>query len=461
MATATELHGLEELQAQVRGDVIDPGDPRYEGARQVYNAMIDKHPALIVACRDVADVQAALAYARANGLDVAIRGAGHNGAGLGTVDDGLVIDLSPMRWTRVDPAARTVQAGGGCQLGDVDHATHAFGLATPVGILASTGMGLPLGGGVGYLTRKYGLTIDNIVDADLVLADGSFVHASEDENDDLFWAIRGGGGNFGVVTALTFRLHPVSTVVAGPMLWPLDRAAEILQWYREFIVNAPDDVNGFFAFITVPPGPPFPEELHLQKMCAVVWSCTGPEDAAAAALAPARELAPVLDGVMTVPLPAMNSAFDALYPAGDQWYWRGDFIAEIPDAAIEKHVEFAENLPTWKSTMHLYPIDGATSRVPNDATPWAYREAKWAAVYGGVDPDPANAELIRSWTVDYFDAIHPHSMGGSYVNFMGTDEGQDRVQATYRGNYARLAEIKAKVDPDNVFHVNQNIQPAS
>jgi len=460
MATAATLAGLDELQAQVRGEVIAGDDARYEEARKVYNAMIDKRPALVVSCRDTGDVTAALAYGRENGLDIAVRGGGHNGAGLGTVDDGLVIDLSPMRWTRVDPERKTVLAGGGCQLGDVDHATHAFGLATPFGILSTTGMGLPLGGGVGYLTRKYGLSIDNLLAADVVLADGSVVHASEDENDDLFWAIRGGGGNFGVLTALKFRLHPVSTIVAGPMLWPLERAAEVLQWYREFIVNAPDDVTGFFAFITVPPGPPFPEELHLQKMGGIVWSCTGPEDAAASALAPARELAPVLDGVMTVPLPAMNSAFDALYPPGDQWYWRGDFVAEIPDAAIEKHVEFANKLPTWKSTMHMYPVDGAASRVANDATPWAYREAKWASVFGGVDPDPANAELIKQWTIDYFDALHPYSMGGSYVNFM-MEEGQERVQATYRGNYARLAEVKKKYDPENIFHVNQNIQPAA
>ena len=460
MATATTLAGIDELRAQVRGEVITPGDAQYEEARKVYNAMIDKRPALVVRCRDTADVRSALAYGRANGLDIAVRGAGHNGAGLGTVDDGIVIDLSPMRWVRVDPASRTAQVGGGCMLGDIDHATNAFGLATPVGILSTTGVGLLLGGGVGHLSRKFGLAIDNIIAADVVLADGSFARASEDENADLFWAIRGGGGNFGVVTSLTLRLHEVSTVVAGPILWPLDQAAEVLAWYREFMPAQPDDLSGFFAFLTVPPGPPFPEELHMQKMCAVVWCFTGDPAEADAAFKPVRAIGkPALDGVMALPLPTWNSAFDALYPAGDQWYWRGDYVAEIPDDAIEAHVEFGRKLPTWKSTMHLYPSDGEASRVAPDATPWAYRDAKWTAVFAGVDPDPANAELIRSWTIDYFDALHPFSMGGSYVNFM-MEEGQERVQATYGPNYARLAEIKAKYDPDNVFRLNQNVAPA-
>jgi FAD/FMN-containing dehydrogenase len=460
MATAVTLAGLEELQAQIRGDVIAPDDARYQDARKVYNAMIDKRPALVVSCRDVADVQAALAYGRANDLDIAVRGAGHNGAGLGTVDHGLVIDLSPMRWARVDPSTRTAQVGGGCTMGDIDHATHPFGLAVPVGIIGTTGVGLLLGGGVGHLTRKFGLAIDNIVAADVVLADGTFARATEDENADLFWAIRGGGGNFGIVTALTLNLHPVSTVMAGPILWPLDQSAEVLSWYREFLPAQPDELTGFFAFLTVPPAPPFPEELHMQKMCGVAWCISGDGAHADALLEPARKVGrPALDGVMELPLPAWNGAFDALYPPGDQWYWRGDYVAEIPDAAVDVHVEFGSKLPTWKSTMHLYPSDGAASRVASDATPWAYRDAKWTSVFAGVDPDPANADAIRSWTVDYQEALHPYSMGGSYVNFM-MEEGHERVQATYGSNYARLAQAKAKYDPDNVFHVNQNIKPA-
>jgi len=300
-----------------------------------------------------------------------------------------------------------------------------------------------------------------VVGADVVLADGTFVHASEDEEPDLFWALRGGGGNFGVVTALELRLHEQPTVVAGPILWPLDQAAEVLAWYREFLPAQPDEMNGFFAFITVPPAPPFPEHLHMQKMAAVVWCFSGDAADADAAFKPAREVGrPALDGIMAMPLPALQSAFDGLYPPGDQWYWRGDFFSEIPDGAIEAHKEYGAALPTWKSTMHLYPVDGAASRVPQDATPWAYRDAKWAAVYGGVDPDPANADAIKSWTIDYYEAVHPYSMGGGYVNFM-MDEGQERVQATYKGNYERLARIKAAYDPDNLFRVNQNIRPAA
>ena len=458
--TAVTTPGLDELGIRVRGDIITPDAAGYEEARAVYNGMIDKRPALVLRCRDVGDVQAAIAYARANELDIAVRGAGHNGAGFGTADNALVIDLSPMRWVRVDPNSRTAQIGGGCQLGDVDHATHAFGLAAPMGIISTTGVGLILGGGVGHLTRKYGLASDHVVSADVVLADGSFVHASEDENADLLWALRGGGGNFGVVTALTLSLHEQSTVVAGPIIWSLDQAAEVLAWYREFLPAQPDELTGFFAFLSIPPGPPFPEELHLQKVAAVIWCFSGDPADADAALAPARAVGtPLLDGVGEVPLPAFQSAFDAVYPAGDQWYWRGDYFSEISDAAIEKHVEFAHKMPTWKSTMHLYPSDGAAARVPADASPWAYRDAKWTGVFAGVDPDPANAELIKSWTIDYWEALHPHSMGGSYVNFM-MDEGQERVQATYGDNYSRLARVKAQYDPGNVFHVNQNIRPA-
>jgi FAD/FMN-containing dehydrogenase len=461
MATVTTIEGLEELRAELRGGLVTREDAGYDAARAVYNAMIDKHPALIVRCRDVADVRAALVYARQHGLDVAIRGGGHNGAGLGSVDDGLVIDLSPMNHVRVDPASRTAEVGGGSTMGDIDHATHAFALATPFGVISTTGVGLLLGGGIGHLTRRYGLSIDNILGADVVLADGTFARASDDENPDLFWAIRGGGGNFGVVTSLTLRLHEQATVVAGPIIWSLDDAAELLSWYRNWIPTQPDDVNAWFAFASVPPGPPFPEALHLRKVAALICTYTGDPAGADEAFREARAVGtPLLDGVQPLPLPAWNSAFDGVYPAGDQWYWRGDYFAQIPDAAVELHVDFARRMPTWKSTMHLYPSGGAAARVAADATPWAYRDAQWTSVTGGVDPDPANAEAIKAWTVEYYDALHQHSMGGAYTNFM-MEEGQERVQAAYGSNYARLAEIKAKYDPENVFHVNQNIRPAS
>jgi len=448
------------LEAQVRGQLIGPDDPRYEEARKVYNAMIDRHPALIVRCNDAADVIAVVNFARESGAPLAVRCGMHNPAGFSVVDDGIVLDLSPMKGIRVDPAEQIATVQGGCTWGDVDHATHAFGLATVGGVLSTTGMGLTLGGGIGYLTRQYGLSVDNIVSADVVLADGSFVTADDNENSDLFWAIRGGGGNFGVVTSLTFQLHPVDTVIWGPMLWPLEQAADVMRAYDGWIGEAPDHLSGFFAFLTVPPGPPFPEELHLQKMCGIVWFCTGPQEVADELLAPVRAFGPVLDLVHAAPYPMIQSAFDALYPPGQQHYWRADFVNELSDEAIAAHVEHGSQLPTPQASMHLYPIDAAVHRIGSGDTAFAYRDSRWAEVIFAVDPDPASADLLRSWVVDYWEATHPYSAGGGYINFM-MDEGLEGVQASYRDNYSRLAEIKKRYDPENLFQVNQNIRPAN
>jgi FAD/FMN-containing dehydrogenase len=462
MTETIDTGDVDSFAASLKGTVTRPGDAGYDEARALYNAMIDKRPALIVRPQDVRDVVAAVNFGRENGLEIAIRGGGHSGAGLGSVDKGLMIDLSGLKEIEVDAEARTVTIGGGCLLGEVDAATHEHGLATPAGVISSTGAGgLILGGGVGNLTRAYGLSIDNIVGAELVLADGSVVNADENENPDLFWAIRGGGGNFGVATKIRSTLHPVDTVVAGPMFWPLDRGADLLRWYREFILSAPEHLNGWFAFLSVPPAPLFPEELHLQKVAAIVWCWCGPLDGADDALAEARAQDGILlDGTHEVPFPGLQSAFDAILPPGDQWYWRGDYINEIPDEAIEKHLEFAETMPTWKSSMHMYPINGAAHRVGPSETPWAFRGANWASVTFGADPDPANAGLLRDWAVSYQEAIHPYAAGGAYLNFV-MDEGQERVQESYGENYARLAKIKAQYDPENLFHVNQNIRPAS
>ena len=352
----------------------------------VYNAMIDRHPLLIVRCLDVADVISAVNFGRINNLLVSVRGGGHNAGGLGVCDDGLVIDLSLIKYTRVDPRARTVRVGGGFYWGDVDHATHALGLATPSGFISTTGVGgLTLGGGIGHLTRKYGLTIDNLLAVDMVLADGSFVTASITENADLFWAIRGGGGNFGIVTSFLFQAHPISTVFGGPMLWHLDQATEVMQWYREFITTAPEDISGFFAFLTVPPGPPFPEPLHAQKMCGIVWCYTGPPQQAEATFNSIRHVRiPACDLVGPLPFPALQSMFDALYPPGLQWYWKADFVKELTNEAITRHLKYGSELPTMHSTMHLYPINGAAHRVGKNDTAFSYRDANWAEVIVGV-----------------------------------------------------------------------------
>jgi FAD/FMN-containing dehydrogenase len=453
----TPARAAREELTDFEGLLIGPDDADYEEARQVYNAMIDKRPGLIARCANPEDVARAVTFAREHDLLLAVRGGGHNGAGLGTCDDGVVIDLSQLKGVEVDPQARTVRVGGGCTWSDVDKATNEHGLATPSGIISTTGVGgLTLGGGIGHLTRKCGLSIDNL----LVLANGEQVRASADEHPDLYWAIRGGGGNFGVVTSFLFRLHEVGTVVGGPTFWPVESGAEVLSAYREFLPGAPRELNGFFAFHTVPPGPPFPEEIHLRKVCGVVWCYVGSEADAATAMAPLLDSLPepLMHGVGPMPHSALQGAFDGLYPTGDQWYWRADFVEEIPDEAVAIHARFGAEMPTMKSTMHMYPIDGAAHDVGQSDTPWSYREANWGSVFAGVDPDPANVDVIRRWSVDYHEALHPYSAGGAYVNMM-MDEGQERVRASYRDSYDRLAAIKATYDPDNLFRVNQNIQP--
>jgi FAD binding domain/Berberine and berberine like len=447
-----------ELRGRMSGPVVTPDDATYDEVRAIYNGMIDRRPAAIARCRSVADVQAALDAGRCSGLPIAVRGGGHNGPGFGTVDGGLVIDLSPMNTVAVDPAARTARVRGGATWGAVDAAAHGHGLATPSGIISTTGVGgLTLGGGHGYLSRKYGLTIDNLLQAEVVLADGRVVTASETEHPDLFWALRGGGGNFGVVTSFVFRLHPVTDVVAGPTVWPVAATTDVLSWYRDFLPAQHEDLYGFFAIMTIPPGDPFPPELHLQPSCGIVWCYTGDPADADAAFAPVRDMSPQWEGIGSVPYPGLQSAFDALYPKGLQWYWRGDFVRTVPDEAVAAHARFARQLPSMHSTMHLYPIDGAVRRVGPGDTAWSYRDVTWSQVIVGVDPDPANAAGITQWTVDYWEATHPYSAGGAYVNFM-MDEGQDRVRATYQGNYDRLAEVKATYDPENVFRINQNIR---
>jgi FAD/FMN-containing dehydrogenase len=451
---------LQPLTASLCGTVITPSDPNYDSARKIYNAMIDKHPAFIVQCQDVADVINAVNFANEHHLEVSIRGGGHNGAGFSLVDDGLVIDLSRMNGTWVDQQARTVRAQGGCTWGDVDHATHPFGMATPSGILSTTGVGgLTLGGGTGNLTRSYGLTIDNLLEVDVVLANGQFVVANTTQNADLFWAVRGGGGNFGVVTSFLFKLHPVDTVYGGPIFWDLSDAKKVMRLWRDTILTAPETLNAYFALHTVPPAPLFPAEHHLKKAGVIVFCYTGDISQAEAVIRPFREIAkPIIDFAGPIPFPALQGLFDGLYPPGLQWYWSSDFFTELSEKAMDEHMNQFTKSPNVLSGVHIYSINGAAQRPDRHETAWSFREANFSHTIVGVDADPANKDKITKWSKDYFKALHPYSAGGAYLN-MTMDDGQERVQAAYRDNYPRLAEIKKKYDPTNFFHVNQNIHP--
>jgi hypothetical protein len=453
-----------DLKPGLRGAFIGQGHPDYEQARALYNGMIDKRPWAIARCADVADVIVAVNFARGNGLPIAIRGGGHNGPGLGSVNDGLVVDLSLMKGVRVDPGTRTARVDAGCTQGDVDHATHAFGLAVPAGIISTTGIaGLTLSGGHGYLSRKYGLTIDNLLEADVVLADGTFVTASKEKNADLLWALRGGGGNLGVVTSFLFQLHPVTKVFAGPIAWDQEHARTIMQRYREFLPKASEDLGIFLGLKTVLSCAPFPEELWGKRICLLMCCYNGPEADGTKALAPLLDALPDpwFNWMSVMPYPAVQSMFDGLYPKGMQWYWRGDFVKTLPDAAIEAHLAQAAKTPTELSLMHLYPIDGAVHRVGKGDTAWNCRDAMWSMVIAGIDPDAKKAGSVTQWTKAYWEAVHPFDLGGAYPNFMMDDEGDARLRATYGDNYARLAAAKKKYDPTNFFRVNQNIKPAT
>jgi UDP-N-acetylenolpyruvoylglucosamine reductase len=451
---------VEALTQRVRGGVIAPAHPDYDVARGVYNAMIDCRPALVARCADAADVMAGVDFAREHGLLLAVRGGGHNVAGLGTCDGGMVLDLSPMRSVRVDPTARIVRVGGGATWGDVDHATDAFGLAVPGGTISTTGVaGLTLGGGSGHLTRKYGLTIDNLISADVVTADGRFVTASGKENPDLFWALRGGGGNFGVVTSFEFRAHPVRKIYCGPVFYPIDKTGEVLRFYREFIAEAPEEVGAFFGFHQGPPAPFIPAELQGVPMAAIIACYAGPEEKAEKALKPLQtQVKPAIDVLHWATLAELNAAFDGLLPPGMQHYWKAEFLTEINDAIVDVNVKHGPKVPSVNSLMHIYPTDGAASRVGKTDTAFNYREAKFSSVIVGVDPDPARAPERIKWVRDFWEDLHAHSAGGAYVNFL-MEEGDDRVAGTYRENFDRLQKIKAKYDPENLFRRNQNIKP--
>lgn len=449
-----------KLKNQVNGRVILPEDRDYDEARKVYNAMIDKRPAAILICRNSEEIVLGVKFARENNMDVSIKSGGHNGAGLALVTGGLVIDLSEMKNIQIDPEKRTAKIQAGNTLREVDKATHEYGLALPSGIIGTTGVGgLTLGGGIGYLSRKGGLTIDNMLEAEVVLANGEKVIANASSHPELFWAIRGGGGNFGVVVSFTFNLIPIKNVYAGPMFWPLEKAAEAMRFYEEYTRNASNDLYGFFAFLIVPPAAPFPEHLHNKNVCGIVWCYTGPTEKREEVFKPIREFGPpILDFVGEIPMPVLNGMFDELYPPAMQWYWKSLYLKELSDAAIQTAVEHGSTIPTIHSTTHFYPIDGKVHELEADQTAWANRGARWAQVIVGVDPDPSNTEKITNWCKGYYADMQPHASGGAYVNFM-MEEGEDRIRSSYGSNYELLEKIKAKYDPDNFFHINQNIKP--
>jgi FAD/FMN-containing dehydrogenase len=450
----------DELRAVIQGSVTTPDDPGYDEARAVYNAMIDRRPAAVVGAAGSADVAAAVTFAREADLPVAIRGGGHSVPGFGTIDDGVVIDLSGLRTVAVDPAARVAHAEGGATWGDFNAATHEHSLATTGGIISTTGVsGLTLGGGIGYLTRGHGLACDNLIGAEVVTADGAVVSVDADEHADLLWALKGGSGNFGVVTRLDFQLHPLSEIYGGPMFFELEHAGDIFRWFRDFIVDAPEAFGGFPAFQIAPPLEFIPEERHGEPLVAFVACWAGPLDEGEAIVGKVKEVAPVVaEHVGRMPYPALNGAFDALVPSGLQHYWKANFVTELTDQAIDAHVQHGPKVPVVNSTMHLYPINGAAQRVGPDEAAWGHRDATFAPVIAGMWPDPADNDANIAWVKDYYAATAPHSDAGGYVNFAAADD-QDRVRENYGANYDRLVAVKRQYDPDNVFRHNQNIRP--
>ena len=452
---------IDQLRGQVRGDVISPRDNGYEEARRVFNARIDGRPDVIVRPVDPGDVVAAVHHARENSLELSVRGGGHSVAGYGTNNGGLVVDLSRMREVSVDPASQTARAEGGAMWGDFNAATHTHGLATPgtTGVSTPGVAGLTLGGGIGYLARRFGLTSDNLVSAEVVTADARMLVASEDENADLFWALRGGGGNFGVVTSFEFRAHPVKEVYGGLMFYEVEESENILRFYREYIANAPEEMGAFIGFHMAPPLPFIPENRHGDTFMAIVACWAGPLEEGERVFKPFHEVAEVkAEMVAPLPYPAINSLSDALVPSGLQHYWKGNFVKELTDEAIAAHVQHGPKIPSVSSIMHLYPIDGACHRVGSNATAFGHRDANFAMVIAGAWPDPRDNERNIAWVRDYAAATAPFCDEGGPITFMSEDD-QGRVRANYGANYDRLLEVKREYDPDNLFHVNQNIQP--
>jgi FAD/FMN-containing dehydrogenase len=451
---------VEQFTASLRGELIQAHDLGYDTARRVNNGMHDRRPAAIVRATGVADVRTTLALVRQHDIELAVRGGGHGVAGFGTCEAGIVLDLGRMKGIRVDPERRTVRAEGGCTWGDLNHATYAFGLATTGGIVSTTGIaGLTLGGGLGYLARRCGLSCDNLVSADVVTADGTFITCSEERERDLFWAIRGGGGNFGVVTSFEYRLHPIADIFGGPTFFALD--GNVFRKFRSFIVAAPEELGAICGVTLAPPLPFIPEAWHRKPVAVVIACWSGAVEQGMAMLEPLHDWAPVVGAyVERMPYPALNALLDPLLPAGLQQYWKGNFMRSLADEAVEVHVEHGARTPTIESSTLVFPVDGACQRVAPNQTAYAYRDATFSTVIGGAWSNPADNTRNIRWVREYYEALRPYSDKGCYVNFMAPDE-QDRVAVNYGDNYVRLTAIKSRYDPSNVFHMNQNIKPRS
>ncbi len=451
---------LDALRSTMANRVITDADADYEQARHVYNAMIEARPAAVIRCSTAAEVASVVGFARGTGQDLAVRGGGHSVPGFGTADGAIVADLSGMRSVQVDPDSRTARVGGGATWGEVNEATGAYGLATTGGVISTTGVGgLTLGGGIGYLCRGYGLSCDNLLSAEVVTADGAVVTASPTSHPDLFWALRGGGGNFGVVTEFTFQLHGVGDIYGGPMLFELADGEAILRYFREFIADAPREFGGFPGFQIAPPLPFIPENRVGEPFLLFVSCWTGSPERGEQILAGFRDVAaPMAEHVGTMPYAALNSAFDALVPAGLQHYWKAAFSDRLTDEAIDAHLEHGPRVPAVNSTAHLYPINGACHDVAPEETAFGHRDASLATVIAGMWPDPADNSANTAWVKEYYAALAPHSSPGGYVNFASADD-QPKVADNYGSNYDRLRAVKREYDPDNLFHLNQNIVP--
>jgi FAD/FMN-containing dehydrogenase len=452
MALLVDQPLLEELRSELRGPVIGPADPDYETARRVHNGMIDKRPAVIARCTGVADVMAGLQFGLAHDLPIAVRGGGHNVAGKAVCDDGIVIDLSGMKGIRVDPGKRSARAEAGLIWAEFDRETQAFGLATTGGAVSTTGIaGLTLGGGIGWLQRKHGLTCDNLLSADVVTADGRLLTASETEHPDLFWGLRGGGGNFGIVTSFEYRLHPVGQVLAGQVLHPFDAAKEAFRFFREYSQSAPDEVSGAFGLGPLPDGP----------RAVFLFVCySGQPEEGEKVIAPVREFgSPLEDLIQPMGYCDVQKAFDEDFPFGVRNYWKSSNVAALSDDAIDTMVAFMESAPSLRPMVFVERLGGAIARVPDSATAFGHREAEYDLIIAAIWDDDTEQEAHIDWAKSFWEATQPYSTESVYVNYL-SEEGEERVRDAYGGeHFARLVELKRKYDAGNVFRNNQNIRP--